>query len=128
VNRAPDWLRMATRDLGLAEVASASGYHEGAAFHAQQCAEKAVIAVHESLGTKSRGHSITLLFQGLPACALVPDSLLQGAAALSAVYLSSRYPDEFDSGTPRDYFNEDSSRELIAYGRAMLEWCRTQIH
>jgi len=128
VNRAADWLRMAARDLGLAEVATASGYHEGAAFHAQQCAEKAVIAVHESLATKSRGHSITLLFQQLPASLVAPDNLLQGAAALSSVYLTSRYPDEFASDTPSDYFNQDTSRELIAYARPILDWCRSQIH
>jgi HEPN domain-containing protein len=39
VNRASDWLRQAEQDLGFAETAGGAGYHEGAAFYAQQCSQ-----------------------------------------------------------------------------------------
>jgi HEPN domain-containing protein len=49
VNRASDWLRQAERDLGFAETGAGAGYHEGAAFYAQQSGEKAVKALIQFL-------------------------------------------------------------------------------
>ena len=127
MNRGADWLKMAERDLGYAEVGAASGYHEGAAFHAQQCAAKAVKALLPPLHIAHREHFITEIGRQLPPSAHVPPEILSAALRLDKVYLSSRYPDEFASGSPSDYFSENDSRELIAYGRQILEWCRSQI-
>lgn len=127
VNRAPDWLRMAERDLGLAEVAAASGYHEGAAFHAQQCAEKAVKAWIQQLHGQVRGHSITEMLAQLPASAAAPESLHKAGRELDGVYVTSRYPNGFASGSPDDYFDEGKSRTLIAYAREILEFCRKKM-
>jgi HEPN domain-containing protein len=127
MNRAADWLKMAERDLGYAELGAASGYHEGAAFHAQQCAAKAVKAlVRPSHGVVS-GRFIAEILGQVPASVKVPEEVLSAAQQLDKVYLTSRYPDEFASGNPSDYFNEKDSRELIAYGKQILEWCRSQI-
>ncbi len=128
VNRATDWLRQAERDLGFAETGAASGYHEGAAFYAQQSAEKAVKALIQSLHGGVRGHSITEMLRQLPQSIDVPASLLEGAQELDRVYVTSRYPNGFTSGTPADYFNAKSSGELLGYARAILDWCRSQIH
>ncbi len=125
MNRAADWLKTAARDFGLAEVAAASGYHEGAAFHAQQCAEKAVKALVQQLHGSVRGHSIGEMLGQLPASVSVPKTLLKGAQELDMVYVTSRYPNGFASGSPDDYFDEPKSRELIAYAREILEFCRT---
>jgi HEPN domain-containing protein len=127
VNRAADWLKMAERDLGFAELGAASGYHEGAAFHAQQCAAKAAKALVQSLHGAARGHEITEILRQLPASVNLPAEILNAAQQLDKVYLTSRYPDEFTSGNPSDYFNEKDSRELIAYAKQILEWCRSQI-
>lgn len=127
MNRAADWLKMAARDLGLAEVAAASGFHEGAAFHSQQCAEKAVKAWIEQLHGVVRGHSITQMMAQLPAAPAVPEALLTGAHELDRVYVTSRYPNGFASGSPDDYFDEGTSRALISYARQILEFCRSKI-
>ena len=127
MNRAADWLKMAERDLGYAEVGAASGYHEGAAFHAQQCAEKAVKALVMSLHGAVRGHAVTEIIRQLPASVKVPAEILNAAQQLDKVYVTSRYPNGFAWGTPSDYFSEKDSRELIAYGKQVLEWCRSQI-
>jgi HEPN domain-containing protein len=127
VNRAADWLKMAERDLGLAELAAASGYHEGAAFHAQQSAEKAVKALILSLHGAVRGHAITEMVRQLPTSVDVPAEILNAAQQLDRVYVTSRYPNGFSWGNPSDYFNEKDSRELIAYAKQILEWCRSQI-
>ena len=127
VNRTVDWLRMAERDLGFAEVGAASGYHEGAAFHAQQSAEKAVKALVQSLHGAVRGHAVTEIVQQLPASVKVPAEILSAAQQLDKVYVTSRYPNGFAWGNPSDYFNEKDSRELIAYAKQILEWWRSQI-
>jgi HEPN domain-containing protein len=118
---------MAERDLGYAELGAASGYHEGAAFHAQQSAEKAVKALILSLHGAARGHAITEMLRQLPASVNLPAEILNAAQQLDRVYVTSRYPNGFAWGSPSDYFNERDSRELIAYAKQILEWCRSQI-
>ncbi len=56
MNRALDWLKQADYDLELAHLAAGAGRHEWACFAAQQAAEKAVKAVHLSLGQEAWGH------------------------------------------------------------------------
>ncbi len=43
VDRSADWLKQPDRDLRVAETDAAAGYHEWAAFAAQQCAEKGLL-------------------------------------------------------------------------------------
>ena len=128
MNRAADWLKMAERDLGFAELGATAGYHEGAAFHAEQCAEKAVKGLIQSLHGAVRGHAITEMLRQLPASVKAPVEILNGAQKLDKVYVTSRYPNGLVSGHPGDYFNEQDSRELMAYARQILDWCRSQIH
>ncbi len=128
MNRARDWLQMAERDLGFAGVGAASGYHEGAAFHAQQCGEKAVKALVQHLHGSARGHAITEMLRQLPVSLAVPSEILAGAQKLDKVYVTSRYPNGFASGQPGDYFNAQDSTELMTYARQILDWCRSQIH
>lgn len=127
MNRAADWLRAAERDLGLAEVAATSGYYEGAAFHAQQCGEKAVKAWIQQLHGSARGHSIIEMLSQVPASAAVPPTLLEAARELDKVYVTSRYPNGFASGSPEDYFDEAQSRALISRARHILEFCQEKI-
>jgi HEPN domain-containing protein len=128
VNRAADWLKQAERDLGFAETGAATGYHEGAAFYAQQAAEKAVKALIQSLHGGVRGHSIKEMLRQLPKSIGVAAGLINAAQELDKVYVTSRNPNGFTSGAPADYFNAKSSGELLGYARAILDWCRSRIH
>lgn len=128
MNRSADWLDQAAWDLQAAEDSAARGHHEWAAFQAQQCAEKAVKALVESLHGAVRGHGIAEILRRLPAGLTVPDAILEAAVALDRAYIPPRYPNAFPSGKPRDYFNDKSSREYMAYARQVLEFCRSQIH
>jgi HEPN domain-containing protein len=121
-------MKQAERDLGFAETGAAAGYHEGAAFYAQQSAEKAVKALIQSLHGGVRGHSITEMLHQLPESIDVAVGTLNAAQVLAKVYVTSRYPNGFTSGAPADYFNAKSSGELLGYARAILDWCRSQIH
>ena len=127
MNRAADWLKQAERDLGFAETAIATKYYEWAAFCAQQSAEKAVKALIQSLHGSVRGHSITEMLRQLPASVEVPKPVLGGAQELDRVYVTSRYPNGFASGTPGDYFSEAAGRELVEYARTIVEFCRSKI-
>ncbi len=128
MNRAADWPKQADRDLAVGETDAAAGYHEWAAFAAQQGAEKAVKALVQSLPGTVRGHSVTEMLQQLPASVEVPRDLLDAARELDKVYVTSRYPNGFASGSPSDYFNEKSSRELLTHARKILEFCRSKIY
>jgi HEPN domain-containing protein len=128
MNRAADWLKQAALDLQAAEDSRAAGHHEWAAFQAQQCGEKAIKALVQSMHGAVRGHSITEILRQLPVSAGIPPALLAAGQELDKVYFTSRYPNGFASGAPSDYFNERNSRELLAHARRILEWCRSQIH
>ena len=52
---------------------------------------------------------------------------LAGSQALGRVYVTSRYPNGFASGSPSEYFSEEGTRELVEHARAILEFCRSQI-
>ena len=130
MNRAADWLKQAERDLQVAETDAAAGYHEWAAFAAQQGAKKAVKALVQSLHGAVRGYSVSEILRQLSAGAHteVPESILKAAIELDKVYVTSRYPNGFTSGSPSDYFTEECSQELISYGQRILEFCRSKIH
>lgn len=127
MNRAADWLRQAERDLAAAEDSAAAGHHEWAAFQAQQSAEKAAKALVQSLHGSARGHSVTAILLQLTTALAIPDSLLDAARELDKVYVTARYPNGLAAGSPTDYFTGRTSRELIAYGRDILEFCRSQV-
>ena len=112
MNRAADWLRQAERDLGFAETGAGAGYHEGAAFYAQQSAEKAVKALIQFLHGGVRGHSITEMLRQMPESIEVTPSLLNAAQELDKVYVTSRYPNGFTSATPADYFKPATNSTL----------------
>ncbi|MBZ5543677.1 MAG: HEPN domain-containing protein [Acidobacteriia bacterium] len=128
MNRAADWLKQAELDLRAAEDSRTTGHHEWAAFQAQQCGEKAVKALVQSLHGAVRGHSITEILRQLPASTGIPPALLLAGQELDKVYFTSRYPNGFASGAPSDYFNERNSQELLAHARQILGFCRSQIH
>ncbi len=128
VNRSADWLGQAELDLKAAVDSAATGHHEWAAFQAQQCAEKAVKALVQSLHGSARGNSVVGFLTELANRIAIPDIVLEAARKLDMVYMNSRYPNGFDRGKPADYFSAESSKELVDYARTVLEFCRSQIH
>ncbi|HEV2426367.1 MAG TPA: HEPN domain-containing protein [Terriglobia bacterium] len=127
MNRSADWLKQAEADLGAARDSAAAGHHEWAAFQAQQSAEKAAKALIQALHGSTRGHSITDILKQLPAAASVPPEVLDSARELDKVYVTSRYPNGFVSGSPSDYFTAASSRSLVQHAEQVLNFCRSQV-
>jgi HEPN domain-containing protein len=114
--------------LQAAENSAAAGYHEWAAFGAQQSAEKAVRALVQFLHGSERGHSITGILEQLPASMEIPGAVLDAARDLDQVYITARYPNGFAAGAPADYFTEKTSDRLLSHARTVLEFCQSQIH
>lgn len=127
MNRAGDWLKQAEADLAAAVDSAAASHHEWAAFQAQQCGEKAAKALVQALHGASRGHSITDILKQLAPAIAVPNAVLDAARELDKVYVTSRYPNGFVSGSPSDYFTGGSSQKLIQHARETLNFCRSQI-
>jgi len=125
VQRSADWLRQAERDLAAGKSAAAAGFHEWAAFAAQQSGEKAVKALVESRHGASRGHSITGI---LCRCGVdVPEAVGEAARELDQVYVTARYPNGFAAGAPADYFSERTSEHLLANASSIVDFCRSAI-
>lgn len=127
VDRSSDWLRQAERDLQAAENSATAGYHEWAAFGAQQSAEKAVKALVQSLHGSERGHSITALLEHLRDSIEVPEPVVEAGRDLDQVYVTARYPSSLAAGAPADYFSEKTSQRLLSHARTVLEFCRSKI-
>jgi HEPN domain-containing protein len=90
MNRSQDWLKQAERDFVAAEVNRAAGLHEWAAFAAQQCAEKAVKALVQSLHGAERGHSVGGLLRQLPESLRPESPVMDAAQELDQIRFMSR--------------------------------------
>jgi HEPN domain-containing protein len=124
-NRAGDWFAQAERDLEQAQASRRDGRHEWACFAAHQAAEKAVKALHLSLGQEAWGHMIGRLLLELPDPA--PDGLVDKGRVLDAGYVPTRYPNGHPEGPPFEHYGDLQSREAIRYADEIIEFVRGQM-
>lgn len=128
MQRALDWLRQAQRDLQVADKCATDGYHEWAAFAAQQSAEKAAKALVQALKGAVRGHGVTEILQSVSDRIAVPQDIIDCAREIDQVYVTSRYPNGFATGIPGDYFNEQTSKRVIGHAGEIVKFCDGHIH
>ncbi len=126
-DRSLDWFRQAKRDLDHARESAVNGKHEWACFAAQQAAEKAVKALHLSLGQEALGHMVSKLIQELPKEIELPDELLDKARTLDNSYITARYPNGHPEGSPFEYFGRKQSEEAIAYASEIVEFVNNEM-
>lgn len=124
-NRARDWMSQACRDLEQAEDSRRAGRHEWACFAAQQAAEKAVKALHLSLGQEAWGHVVAKLLTELPIP--VPQDLVEKGRVLDNFYVPARYPNGHVEGAPFEHYGVLQSEEAIRYAREILEFIRSKM-
>lgn len=115
------WLRAAREDLAYARHAAKGGFHAPACFHAQQAAEKAVKSLHYRRGARVvMGHNVRQLIKSLDPPVPELESYLDEARDLDLFYITSRYPNGLDSGTPAEAFSSSqSARALDAVGKLL---------
>lgn len=123
VERSRDWLAQAHHDLASARASAASGFHDWAAFAAQQAAEKAIKALYQARAEEAWGHSLVRLLDLLPGDVAPSADVRDAARRLDRHYVPSRYPNGFDSGAPKDYYSAKDSDEAIRDSEAILRWC-----
>lgn len=126
-SRHMDWFRQAERDLEQAIDSMRAGRHEWACFAAHQAAEKAVKALHLSLGQEAWGHVISRLLRQLPPSVNVPPLLVEKARVLDGYYIPPRYPNSHPEGPPFEHFGPLQSEEAIQYAREILAFVRDHL-
>ena len=124
-SRAADWFEQALRDLEQAESSRRDGRHEWACFAAQQAAEKAVKAVHLSLGQDAWGHVVARLLNELPVA--VPDDLIDKAKVLDGFFIPTRYANSHAEGPPFEHFGSIQSDEALRYASEIIELARPYV-
>ena len=124
-NRATDWFAQAKRDLDHARSSQLQGRHEWACFAAQQAAEKAVKALHLSLGQEAWGHVISRLLSELPIA--VTQDLINKGRVLDNFYVPTRYANSHPEGPPFEHYGNIQSDEAIRYAGEIIEFVDTQM-
>jgi HEPN domain-containing protein len=126
-NRSADWPLQAERDLEQAEDSRLAKRHEWACFAAHQSAEKAIKALHLSLGQEAWGHVAARLLMELPEDIDVSEELVEKAKVLDNFYIPTRYPNGHSQGAPFEHYGRLQSEEAIRYARSILEFVRSQM-
>lgn len=124
-NRSKDWFSQAERDLEQANDSRLAGRHEWACFAAHQAAEKAVKALHLSLGQEAWGHVVARLLKELPL--VVPEDLMERARVLDSFYIPTRYPNSHPEGPPFEHYGKLQSDEAIIYASSIIEFVRSEM-
>ncbi len=114
------WWRAAQRDQEMAGTLLTAGYLEGAAFHAQQAAEKALTALLTARGDVGRTHASVHLLTALHGAGVdIPPAVHAAAKRLDLHYINARYPNGV-GGAPEDFYDQALAEELLAYMETVL--------
>ena len=121
------WWRAAQRDQEMARTLLAAGYLEGAAFHAQQAAEKALKALLVAHGNAGRTHASVHLLTALHGAGVdIPAAVHAAAKRLDLHYINARYPNGV-GGAPEDFYDQALAEELLAYMETVLTFVAGQL-
>jgi HEPN domain-containing protein len=121
-NRAKDWFSQSKRDLEQAKESKEAERHEWACFAAHQAAEKAVKALHLSLGQEIWGHVLSRLLSQLPESVDLPADMIDKGRVLDSYYIPTRYPNGHPEGAPFEHYGELQSEEAIRYASEIIEF------
>ena len=120
---AANWLARARGDLAIARAPLPEGaFYEDLAFHAQQCAEKALKAVYQHNGWAFRyTHDLESLLSGLRAQGVgIPDDVVE-ADLLTRYASEARYPGLDEPMTEEEY------EEAVNMAEGVLTWATSQV-
>lgn len=127
--RYKDWFSQAESDLEHAKKSLKMQDYNWSCFASQQAAEKAMKALYDFLGGEGWGHVIVKLLKELPEDRVAVDKeLLRKAVYLDKLYILTRYPNGFESGSCCDYYTEEEAEEAIKYAEDILSFVKAQIY
>jgi len=120
------WLEASERDREMAESLNRDGLYEGAAFHLQQSAEKALKALMLHLGMESRTHSCVHMEKILSAKGIDTSDISRECRKLDGHYIMSRYPNGV-GGPPKDFYSAEIVEELRECLERISRFVRSRI-
>lgn len=126
-DRSGDWMEQAEHDRAHAGEARDQDRHDWACFAAHQAGEKAVKALHLSLGQEAWGHVVATLLSELPEGARPPDDLLERARALDNFYVPTRYPNGHPAGAPFSHYGPLQSGQALDHADQILDFVRSRL-
>ncbi len=122
-----DWLAQAERDLAAAENSIQAGYHEWAAFQAQQGAENALKALLRYYQQEARGPTLVHFLDVLQSFVPVPPDLWHWARELDRHHIQPRYPNGFATGHPAEFYDAKTAPQALDDGRKILRFVQQQL-
>lgn len=125
--RADDWLKQANKDIKHAEESIKIEHFEWSVLAAQQGAEKSVKALIFEIGGDPWGHSILKFLKKLPNKFKMEEDIINAAKNLDKHYITSRYPNGFASGAPKDYYIKKDAEEALSNAKKIFKYCEDQI-
>ncbi len=136
MNRVKDWLEQAKRDLKAAKDSQEHTNFEWACFQSQQSAEKSLKSLLLMFNVDAWGHSLIHLFERIKNEIVdVPsydpdflDSIFTMCQELDKQYIQPRYPNNFSSGYPAQYYNKKNSQECINYAENIFSYVEEEIN
>lgn len=121
------WLKEAKNDLGMGDILFKEHIYNGAVFHFQQAAEKALKAILYLVNIQPWGHSILNLFQEYEKSGhKVSEELKNFARSLDRHYTAFRYPDALPSMTPKEAYDREIALDLRKKTQAILEFVENE--
>jgi len=122
------WLDQAENDLAFARYALDGGFFHQACFVSQQCAEKAVKAVHYHEGARTViGHSVVGLMAPLAGAHPELDALNDAAAELDLFCIPARYPNGLVDGTPHQVFTRAQAERALECAERIFSAMRSRL-
>jgi len=111
-------LQSARRDLGAADFT-------WSCFKAQQAAEYAAKSILRGLGRLASGHSVLKLVAEIEQCGFdVGKDLHKIAMILDRHYIPPRYPDAYPSGSPFEFYDEDTAVQALRAAEKLVRFAR----
>ena len=124
-NEALRWFQQAENDLSFAYHAMDGEFFHQVCFISQQCAEKAVKAIHYDEGARSViGHSVVGLLARIPDRHQDMKQLTDLAAELDLYYIPARYPNGLIEGTPHTAFTRTQAERALKAAETILDAAR----
>ena len=121
-----DWLAQAEHDLEQATASRNDGRHDWACFAAHQAAEKAVKALHLSMGQEAWGHVVARLLSELPDPP--PQRLVEQGRSLDNYYIPTRCPNLHPEGAAYEHYGPLQSDQGLIYAGDILRFVGAITH
>lgn len=119
------WLEQALHTLESAGRDLEDGDYAWSCFKAQQAGEYAAKAVLRGYGRLAAGHCILRLLEEMKVGGLILDEGLLGRAKLlDRHYIPPRYPYAYPSGSPFEFYDEDTAKQALAAASDLVESLR----